>query len=138
VRIRPGLVAFWTDLFPGSSKFVFLLGSFACPRTGIEKVAFFTISSQTKWAQIAPHKDEMVKIPRGTVDFLPSLSFIQCFHEVHTLSVESFHERDREGFINFRGDLPQYLPMIREILSRSELLDDYSIEVASNAMDGTY
>jgi hypothetical protein len=64
--VKPGTVAYWRDLFPGENKFVFLLGTFE-DESGCERVAYFTISSQTKWAALPKTRREMVDIPRGTL-----------------------------------------------------------------------
>jgi hypothetical protein len=138
VRIEPGVVALWNDLFGSGPKYVFLLGTFVCQRDSLEKVAFFTISSQSKWAGIQSHAQEMVMVPRGITEYLYKVSYIQCFHEVLTISVESFQEQDLQGFVNFRGHLRQYIPEIRNILGRSALLSDYDIEIALSALDGSY
>jgi len=107
MRIEAGVVAFWRDLFPGSDKYVFLLGTFREPTCNQDCVAFFTISSQTKWASVEPTRREMVPILKGTLDCLDSpVSYIQCWRELQIEPLGSFRDKERSGVIMYRGTLP--------------------------------
>lgn len=77
-----------------------------CPNESVPKVAYFTISSQSKWTKVPHLANEMVLIPKGKTDFLPVDSYIQCFHEVGTISVQDFREQDLQGYINYRETFP--------------------------------
>ena len=140
MQLTPGTVAYWRDLYDGGqSKFVYILGVHTpADENGSPlppEVLWFTISSQTKWTRLAPHCREMVEIPLGCADYLRYRSFIQCFFEVGRTPVDDFRYFEARGYLNFRGYLPQFVPAIREILGRSELLSDYDCEDALNAMN---
>jgi len=131
--VKPGTVAYWRDLFPGENKFVFLLGTFA-DESGCERVAYFTISSQTKWAALPKTRREMVDIPRGTLECLTSLSFIQCWWAVRTITKQRFIELERTGDIMYRGELPQFVDRVRWVVKNSDVLSDEDIDIALAAL----
>jgi hypothetical protein len=140
MRPVPGTVAHWRELY-GQDKFIYLLG--VCPPRASEEgeradaeVLWFPISSQTKWTQIEPHRNEMVKIPRGTIADLHLDSYIQCFFKVERTRLDRFLDLDRQGYINWRACLPQYIPQIRDILTTSTLLEEYDCEDALSACGG--
>lgn len=73
----------------------------------------------------------MVEIPRGTADYLPLRSFIQCFFEIERTPFDRFDELDRRGYINWRGTLQQFIPALRTIFADvSTLLSEYECEDA--------
>jgi hypothetical protein len=135
VQIKPGAVAFWSDLFPGHSKFVFILGTYICPNEAVPKVAYFTISSQSKWKNVPRLKDQMILIPKGKTDFLQLDSYIQCFHHVGTIRLQDFREQELQGYINYRGDLSCYVPQVRCIVEQSEVLVERDRIIALEAID---
>jgi hypothetical protein len=120
LKLDAGTIAFWLNFSPGHDKFVYILGA-----TVSDEVLSFTISSQTKYLELEPHRREMVEIPVGTIDCLSRRSFIQCFHEVTITRLRDFQDLDRRGFINWRGTAPQFLQAVRECVFRSELLSEY-------------
>lgn len=77
----------------------------------------------------------MVEIPRGTVDYLPVRSFIQCFFELQRTPLGTFNDLDRRGYINWRGTLKQFIPAIRDILEGEPvLLTEYECEDALSVL----
>lgn len=126
MNLTPGTVAHWRELY-GQGKFVYILG--VCQNT--HDVLWLPISSQTKWCAIEPHCREMVEIPKGTADYLSKRSFIQCFFELQRTPIDTFNDLDRQGFINWRGTLEQFIPAIRAILTGEPvLLAEYECEDA--------
>ena len=75
MRLEPGTVAYWRGLF-GQDKFIYILGVHVpTDPEGHDlppEVLWFTISSQLKWAKSELHRREMVEIPKGTADYLPT------------------------------------------------------------------
>ena len=123
MTLESGTIAFWLNFSPGHDKFVYVLGT-----TADDIVLSFTISSQTKYLSIEPHRNELVVIPPGTLDCLYRQSFIQCFHEVTRTPVKEFRELDRRGFLNWRGCLPQFIPDIIRCVEDSQLLPEIDQE----------
>jgi len=87
MRLDPGTVAYWLEYAPGHDKFVYILGINAH-----KEVLSFTISSQTKYLSIEPHRYEMVEIPLGTAACFQRRSFIQCFFHVTRTALADFRD----------------------------------------------
>src|SRR6267154_1775774 len=115
--IEAGAVAYWLDFDPGHNKFVYILGTDTA-----SDVLCFTISGQAKYLTMLPHANEMVRIPKGTIDCLHKDSFIQCFYEVRRTPLSDFRELERQGYINYRASIPQFVPGILKCVEGSELL----------------
>jgi hypothetical protein len=120
MTLEVGTIAHWRDFGPGCDKFIYILGTNAA-----NEVLSFTISSQLKYLAMQPHAQEMVEIPRGTVECLQKTSFIQCFYEVQRTPISDFRDLERRGCINYRASLPQFAPAILERVEDSQLLDGY-------------
>ena len=123
MTLEAGTIAFWRDFEPGHDKFINILGT-----NRADDVLSFTISSQTKYLTMQPHANEMVEIPKGTVDCLHKTCFIQCFYEVRRTPISEFRDLERRGFINYRASLPQFAVAIYHRVKDSELLDGYDQE----------
>lgn len=117
MRLEAGTIAHWRDFAAGQDKFVYILGT-----NDLGEVLSFTISSQTKYLKLTPHKDEMVEIPHRQTDFLDRPSYIQCFFELIRTHIDVFRSLEKTGSINFRAFMPQFIPQIRAIAERSQLL----------------
>ena len=124
-----GTVVFWRDFAPGHDKFVYVVGT-----DGNGDVLAFTISSQTKYLAMRPHAVEMVRIPLGTAQCFTVESFIHCFYEVTRTPLDRFEDLQKRGTIRFRASLPQFLPAVRAVVQRSELLDGYDREAVLEAL----
>jgi hypothetical protein len=123
MTVEAGTVVHWLGFDPGHDKFVYILGL-----NSANEVLAFTISSQTKYLSRQPHSNEMVEIPKGTVDCLQRVCYIQCFYEVRRTPISKFRELERRGYINYRAFLPQFVPAIVKCVQNSELLDGYDQE----------
>jgi hypothetical protein len=127
LRLDPGTIAYWRDFRPGISKFVYILG-----QANDGAVLSFTISSQTRYLSMSPHRDEMVEIPFRSTDFLDRPSYIQCFHDVERTPLQEFREMERVGAIMYRGHRPEFLAQIAAIAARSQLLTGYDRDLIAS------
>jgi hypothetical protein len=96
----------------------------------------FVISSQAKWAKHERLSREQVHIAVGTLATLPKDSWIQCFYEVHRLSVAEL----QAGFARFevknKGKLPpEFLKRVRSVVECSDVLSHYEIQDCMAAID---
>ena len=130
MTIKPGTVAFWYDLFPGSDKFVYFLGTYI-DKAGLEHACYFTISSQTKWVSVPAKRREMLEMPKGAADYLHLVSYIQCWNELGTIPLSQFHALK---CVTYRGELPQFLPALRMIVENSDILSRRDIDKALAAI----
>jgi hypothetical protein len=106
-------------------KYLILIGS--CSE---DTVLAFLISSQMSYLSQQSHKSEVVRIPHNATAFLRRESLIQCF-EIERLSVEVLKDGIEAGDVTTCGKLPvKYLHMIRETVSKSNLLAQQDIEAA--------
>lgn len=117
MRLDVGTIAHWRDFTAGHDKYVYILGT-----NDLGEVLSFTISSQTKYLSLTPHKYEMVEIPHRQTDFLDRPSYIQCFFELTRTHIDAFKVLERNGSINYRGCMPQFIPQILAIATKSVLL----------------
>ena len=131
MQLNAGAIAYWREFEPGRDKFIYILG-----KTQSGEVLSFTISSQEKYLKMEPHKNEMVEIPRGTANYLERRSFIQCFFEVIRTPIVTFQDFERRGYINWRGQLPQFLAAVKVCVNNSELLSEYDREDVLAVMAG--
>ena len=65
---------------------------------------------------------EMLEIPKGTANYLPSVSYNQCWDELLTIPLLAFHGLKT---VMYRGELPQFLNGVRQIVENSEILVEH-------------
>jgi hypothetical protein len=129
VDLGPGSVlhikGFASRGHPAKNKYILILGCL----TDSEALGFL-ISSQLWYLQLKSHKAEVVRIPDRATGFLRVESLIQCF-ELEYLSRQSLCAGFDEGTVSNAGRLPvRYLHKIREVVKKSRLLSQTSIEHA--------
>ncbi len=112
---------FVTEGFDPADKFVFLIGM-----RDTNTVLAFVITSQD-W-NIAMHAKELVVLPKGSVNFLPEESYIQC-HCLHALDVNDLEGQFSAGRIRHRGNLgTEVLQLVLDVVADSELLSVREIQ----------
>src|SRR5664280_2416100 len=77
MTLEVGTIAHWRNFEPGRDKFIYILGINAA-----NEVLSFTISSQTKYLTMHPHAQEMVEIPKGTVECFQKACFIRFLSRI--------------------------------------------------------
>jgi hypothetical protein len=117
--------------FEPKDKYLFIIG-----HESTASVFAFVISSQTKYANHPFLKREQVHIPVKTIPGLPSESWIQCFHCVHSLSVASLEAGFTKQTVSYKGKLPpKFLQKVREVVYCSDVLKGFEIEDCLAAID---
>jgi hypothetical protein len=117
--------------FAAKDKYIYVIG-----HQDAATVLAFVLSSQRKWAEHPFLGRENVNIPKGTLPTLPSESWIQCFHQVHELSVAELQARFSELGVKHKGHLPpEFLAKVRNVVECSDVLKQYEIQDCLDAID---
>jgi hypothetical protein len=118
----------------------------------VEEFRFFGSPSKDKYIYIIGHEDaahvfekwakhpllsrEPVHVPKGCCRGLPRESWIQCFYQVHRLSVSDLQGRFERHHVKHKGKLgPEFLAKVRRVVEFSEVLKAYEIEDCLDAID---
>jgi hypothetical protein len=67
-----------------------------------------------------------------------SVSFIQCWKELGVKEVGEFRALESRGAIMYRGELPQFVRQVRQIVQDSEILTEQEIDWAIEALKADY
>lgn len=117
--------------FDTKDKYLYIIG-----HEDLSTVLAFVISSQQKYSQHPYLAREQTEIPKDTLAGLPSRCWIQCFHQVHRLSIMDLQASFENYEVTHKGKLPpEILRKVRDVVYCSDVLKKYEIEDCIDAID---